>query len=60
VEIGVYLSASQKGPDDPAAEAEAALKKLLKNPNDKEAAQALERALKRLKEKSKPPGPAGR
>lgn len=54
------LNALGKESSDPAAEAEVALKKLLKNPNDKEAAQALEQALKRLKEKSKPPGPAGR
>jgi RNA polymerase sigma factor (sigma-70 family) len=37
---------------DPLAQAEAALKKLRANPNDKQAADALERALKRLKERA--------
>jgi RNA polymerase sigma factor (sigma-70 family) len=43
-----------KSPDDPLAEAEAALKQLRKNPTDKRAADALERALKQLKERTKP------
>ena len=37
-------------------EAEAALKKLRTDPNDKQAADALERALKRLKDRAKPAG----
>jgi RNA polymerase sigma-70 factor (ECF subfamily) len=41
-------------PAGPLAEAEAALKKLRANPNDKQAADALERALKQLKEREKP------
>jgi RNA polymerase sigma factor (sigma-70 family) len=39
---------------DPLAEAEAALQKLRKDPNDKQATDALEKALKRLKERAKP------
>ncbi len=39
---------------DPVAEAEAALKKLRANPNDRQAAEALERATKQLKERGKP------
>jgi RNA polymerase sigma factor (sigma-70 family) len=39
---------------DPVADAEAALKKLRQDPSDKEAAEALERALKRLKERKSP------
>jgi hypothetical protein len=39
-----------KGPADPLAGAEEALKRLRANPNDKQAAEVLERALKRLKE----------
>jgi RNA polymerase sigma factor (sigma-70 family) len=38
---------------DPVADAEAALKKLRANPGDKQATEALERALKRLKERDK-------
>jgi RNA polymerase sigma factor (sigma-70 family) len=41
-------------PGNPLADAEAALKKLRANPNDKQAADALERALKQLKEREKP------
>jgi RNA polymerase sigma factor (sigma-70 family) len=41
-------------PDDPFGEAEAALKKLRKDPGDKQAADALERALERLKRREKP------
>jgi RNA polymerase sigma factor (sigma-70 family) len=44
---------------DPLAEAEAALKKLRGQPDDKQATDALERALKRLKERAKPDGAAG-
>jgi hypothetical protein len=40
----------ERAPGDPLAEAEAALQKLRTNPDDKQAADALERALKRLKE----------
>jgi hypothetical protein len=40
--------------DGPLAEAEAALRKLRANPNDKQAADALERALQRLKERAEP------
>jgi hypothetical protein len=47
-----------KGPADPVSDAEAALKKLRKNPGDKQATEALERALKRLKEREKPRPPA--
>jgi hypothetical protein len=39
---------------DPVSDAEAALKKLRANPTDKHATEALERALKRLKEREKP------
>jgi RNA polymerase sigma factor (sigma-70 family) len=42
---------------DPLADAEAALKKLRANPNDKHAADALEQALKRLKEQRTPNQP---
>jgi RNA polymerase sigma factor (sigma-70 family) len=41
-------------PADPVSDAEAALKKLRANPGDKQATEALERALKRLKEREKP------
>ena len=43
-----------KAPADPVSDAEAALKKLRKNSGDKQATEALERALKRLKEREKP------
>jgi RNA polymerase sigma factor (sigma-70 family) len=43
---------------NPLADAEVALKKLRANPNDKQAADALERALKQLKERAKPNAPA--
>ena len=46
-----------KAPADPVSEAEAALKKLRENPGDKQATEALERALKRLKEREKPTVP---
>jgi RNA polymerase sigma factor (sigma-70 family) len=42
---------------DPLTEAEAALKQLRRDPTDKQAAEALERALKRLKEREKPRSP---
>ena len=42
--------------EDPVAEAESALQKLRKDPTDKQAADALEGALKRLKERAKPEG----
>jgi RNA polymerase sigma factor (sigma-70 family) len=44
---------------DPLAEAEDALKKLRADPNGKHAADALEKALKRLKEREKPKGTTG-
>jgi RNA polymerase sigma factor (sigma-70 family) len=44
---------------DPLEEAEAALKKLRENPKDQHAADALERAMKRLKERAKPDGAPG-
>jgi hypothetical protein len=46
-------------PADPVADAEAALKKLRENPGDKQATEALERALTRLKEREKPRGLGG-
>jgi hypothetical protein len=54
-------SMANKAPADPVADAEAALKKLRENPGDKQATEALERALKRLKEQEKPrvPGETG-
>jgi RNA polymerase sigma factor (sigma-70 family) len=45
-------------PSDPVADAEAALKKLRQDPTDKQAADELERALKRLKERERPRPPA--
>ena len=45
--------------DDPLGDAQEALKKLRKNPNDKQAAEALERAMKWLKEREKPGVPGG-
>jgi RNA polymerase sigma factor (sigma-70 family) len=42
---------------DPVSDAEAALKKLRENPGDKQATEALERALKKLKEREKPDQP---
>jgi hypothetical protein len=49
------------GPEkpDPLAEAEAALKQLRSDPTDKQAAEALEKALKRLKEREGSRQPAG-
>jgi hypothetical protein len=41
------------------AEAEAALKKLRQDPKDRQATDALEKALKRLKERAKPDGAGG-
>jgi RNA polymerase sigma factor (sigma-70 family) len=46
-------------PADPLAEAEDALKKLRADPKDRQATDALEKALKRLKERAKPDGTAG-
>jgi RNA polymerase sigma-70 factor (ECF subfamily) len=43
---------------DPLAELEDAVKRLRKSPNDKQAAEALDRALRRLKERQKPNRPA--
>jgi RNA polymerase sigma factor (sigma-70 family) len=43
---------------DPVSDAEAALKKLRANPHDKTATEALERALKRLKEREKQDAPS--
>jgi RNA polymerase sigma factor (sigma-70 family) len=44
---------------DPLAELEDAVKRLRKNANDKQAAEALDRALRRLKERPKPDGAPG-
>src|SRR5262249_39044427 len=44
---------------NPLAEADAALKKLHANPDDKQAAEALEKAVQRLKERKKPEGQTG-
>jgi RNA polymerase sigma factor (sigma-70 family) len=46
----------QKAADDPVAEAEAALKKLREHPDDKQATEAVEKALRWLKERKKPDG----
>jgi hypothetical protein len=43
----------RKRTSDPVSDAEAALKKLRENPGDKEATEALERALQQLKERDK-------
>jgi RNA polymerase sigma factor (sigma-70 family) len=51
-------SPAPKVPSDPLAELEDAVKRLRKNPNDKQAAEALDRALRRLKERPKPNRPA--
>jgi RNA polymerase sigma factor (sigma-70 family) len=51
-----YEKLSQAGAD-PLADAEAALKKLRQNPNNKQATEALEQAVKRLKEQRKPNQP---
>jgi RNA polymerase sigma factor (sigma-70 family) len=48
---------SPKRPGDPLSGAEEALKRLRGNPDDKQAAAVLERALKRLKEREKPKVP---
>jgi RNA polymerase sigma factor (sigma-70 family) len=53
-----YVEPKTKQTADPVSDAEAALKKLRANPSDKQAAEALERALKRLKERVKPRPPA--
>jgi RNA polymerase sigma factor (sigma-70 family) len=45
---------SRRSQADPLGAAEGALKKLRANPNDKQAADALERALQQLKERAKP------
>jgi RNA polymerase sigma factor (sigma-70 family) len=50
---------TREGADDPLAEAEAALRKLREHPDDKQAADALENALKRLKEQKKPEAQPG-
>jgi hypothetical protein len=57
VESGALDKAA--GAADPLAEAEAALKRLRERPDDKQAADALERALQRLKERAKPEGQPG-
>jgi RNA polymerase sigma factor (sigma-70 family) len=48
------LLLAEVGVNDPLAEAEAALKNLRQDPNDKQATDALERALQRLKEGAQP------
>jgi RNA polymerase sigma factor (sigma-70 family) len=50
-------ASAEKAPADPLAELEDAVKRLRKNPNDKRAAEALDRALRRLKERPKPNQP---
>jgi hypothetical protein len=57
----VKASAEQKLREaaDPLAAAEAALKKLRANPDDRQAADALEQALMRLKEQAQPKGTSG-
>jgi RNA polymerase sigma factor (sigma-70 family) len=52
-------SLANKAPADPVSDAEGALKKLRENPGDKQATEALERALKQLKEREKPKVPPG-
>jgi hypothetical protein len=47
----------RESPSDPVADAETALKKLRQDPTDQQAADELERALKRLKEREKPRPP---
>jgi RNA polymerase sigma factor (sigma-70 family) len=47
----------EKAAPDPLAELEDAVKRLRKNPNDKQAAEALDRALRRMKERQKPNRP---
>jgi RNA polymerase sigma factor (sigma-70 family) len=49
--VPIEVHARSRLATDPLANAEAALKKLRANPNDKEAADALDRALQRLKER---------
>ena len=56
---GMMGSMMPKASADLVSDAEAALKKLRENPGDKQATEALERALKRLKEREKPRPPAG-
>jgi hypothetical protein len=46
--------ARPRAEEDPGAAAETALKKLRQDPTNKEAAEALDRALRRLKEQGKP------
>jgi len=53
------LTTRPAGGADPLAEAEAALKRLRENPKDQQAADALEKALQRLKERKKPEGQTG-
>jgi hypothetical protein len=47
--VRIHSYTKYKTVDDPLGDAEAAIKKLRANPSDKDAAEALERALKRLK-----------
>jgi RNA polymerase sigma factor (sigma-70 family) len=51
---GMGISTWKKSTTDPVSDAGAALEKLRANPSDKNAVEALERALKRLKEREKP------
>jgi hypothetical protein len=57
--FGGFSSSQAAQPSDPLAEAEAALRKLRERPDDPQATGALEKALKRLKERAKPDGAAG-
>ena len=54
--LGSGTAPQPAGGSDPLAEAEAALKRLRQKPDDKQAADALEKALQRLKERTKPDG----
>jgi RNA polymerase sigma factor (sigma-70 family) len=49
-------ASAEKAPADPLAELEDAVKRLRKDPKDKRAAEALDRALRRLKERKVPDG----
>jgi RNA polymerase sigma factor (sigma-70 family) len=52
--ISEWVVVKSKTTEDPLKEAQEALKKLKTNPDDKDAAQAVERALKWIKEREKP------
>jgi RNA polymerase sigma factor (sigma-70 family) len=61
-EVQIYEEAMRQWlskPTDPLADAEKALKQLRQNPNDQQAAEALQRATQKLRERAKPKAPAG-